>query len=85
METSNFYTTENVQDYVNFINEHDLGDSLKNYETGFMNGNFFIDITGSENLIESIKNRSIKKPRGKYIRTSNHKKLQSKIQLEKRK
>lgn len=85
MKTSNFYTTKNAQDYVNFINDHDLGDSLKNYETGFMNGSFFIDITGSESLIESIKNRSIKKPRGKYIRSSEHKKLQSKIQLEKSK
>lgn len=84
MKKTKFHATENVQDYVNFINDHDLGLLLSNYETGYADGNFFIDIEGEEDLIEHIKRLSMKDMRGKYVRTQDHKLKQSKIKLNKK-
>ena len=78
-----FYTTEDVQNYVNFINDNDLCDKLESFETGFSDGNFFIDIEGDEEIIESVKNLKIKKGRGKYIRTNEIKLKQSKKMTKK--
>ena len=64
MKKTKFNTTENVQEYVNFINDNDLGDKLDNFETGYQNGSFFIDIEGKEELISCIK-----KLDKKYIKT----------------
>lgn len=64
MKNIKFSTTENVQEYVNFINDLDLGDKLDNFETGYQNGSFFIDIEGKEELITCIK-----KLDKKYIKT----------------
>lgn len=78
-----FYTTEDVQNYVNFINDHDLCDELESFETGFSDGNFFIDIEGDEEIINHIKRLSIKKERGKYKRTNEIKLKQSKKMTKK--
>lgn len=83
MKKENFSTTENVQEYVNFINDNDLCDQLDNFETGYQNGSFFIDIEGKEDVVEQIKKLSIKKGRGKYERTAEHKLKQSKIHMKK--
>lgn len=79
-----FKTSENVQEYVNFINDNDLYDQLDIFETGYKDGNLFIDIEGKEEIIEQIKKLSIKKGRGKYERTPEHKLKQSKIQMKRK-
>ena len=79
-----FYTNEDVQKYVNFINDNDLCDKLELFETGFSDGNFYIDIVGYEDIIESIKNLKIKKERGKYTRTNKTKLKQSKTMSNKK-
>jgi hypothetical protein len=74
-----FYTTEDVQNYVNFINDNDLGDKLELFETGFSTGKFFIDIEGDEETVNIIMTLTpIKKGRGKYKRTNEIKVKQSK-------
>lgn len=73
-----FYTTEDVQNYVNFINDNDLCDELESFETGFSDGNFFIDIEGDEDIINHIKRLSMRQERGKYTRTNEVKLKQSK-------
>ena len=83
MKRIKFNTTENVQKYVNFINDNDLCYQLDNFETGYQNGSFFIDIEGEEDIINCIKRLSMKRERGKYERTSEHKVKQSKIQTKK--
>lgn len=55
-KTIKFYTTENAWDYVNFIDDYDLGSELDNFECGYKDGSFFIDIEGKESLIGCIKN-----------------------------
>ena len=80
MKKVKFSTTENVQEYVNFINDNDLCEQLDNFETGYQNGSFFIDIEGKEDIVSHIKRLSMKNERGKYERTSDHKLKQSKIQ-----
>lgn len=85
MKKIKFSTTENVQDYVNFINDNDLCYELDNFETGYQNGSFFIDIEGNEDVVEQIKKlQKNKKGRGKYERTSEHKLKQSKISSKKK-
>lgn len=63
-----FYTTEDVQSYVNFINDNGLQNKLNLFETGYKDGNFFIDIEGDEEIVSKIKRKSMKTERGKYIR-----------------
>ena len=74
-----FYTTEDVQKYVNFISDNNLGDKLELFETGFNTGKFFIDIEGDEETVEHIKRLSMKSKRGIYTRTNETKVKQSKI------
>lgn len=86
MNKIKFSTTENVQEYVNFINDNDLCERLDNFETGYQNGSFFIEIEGKEEVVEQIKKlKQIKKGRGKYERTQEHKLKQSKIQIKRNK
>ncbi len=55
-EISKFNITGDiVHKYVNFINDHDLGDKLELYETGFINGDFYLEVEGKTDLINSIK------------------------------
>jgi hypothetical protein len=78
-----FYTTEDVQKYVNFINDNNLGDTLKLFETGFSTGKFFIDIEGDKETVNSIMTLTpIKIGRGKYKRTNETKLKQSKKMSE---
>lgn len=78
-----FYTTEDVQNYVNFINDNDLCDELELFDTGFSNGNFFIDVEGDEDIVNRIKRLSMKQERGKYKRTNEIKLKQSKKMTKK--
>ena len=78
MKTTKFYTTENVSENNNFINDNDLGKQLSNYETGYANGKFFIDISGDKETIDHITRLSMKPRRGTYERTDTIKIKQSK-------
>lgn len=80
----NFSKKGDVQKYVNFINDNDLCNKLDNFETGFINGDFFIELQGDEDIIDHISRLSMKSVRGKYERTSEHKVKQSKIQMKKK-
>ena len=84
MKKTKFHTTENPNKYVNFIFDNCLEDDLTLFETGYTDGNFFIDIEGEEDLIEHIKRLSMKGMRGKYVRSQDHKLKQSKIKLNKK-
>lgn len=81
MKQTKFYTTENVQDYNNFINDHDLSKQLSNYETGYANGKFFIEISGNKDIIDQIERMSLKERRGTYKRTDTIKIKQSKYHV----
>ena len=61
-EISKFSITGDiVHKYVNFINDHDLGEHLECYETGFINGDFYLEVEGKTDLINSIKRTKILK------------------------
>ena len=75
--------SDSIQKYVNFINDHNLSDELDNFETGYKAGMFFIIAEGKEDIISCIKRLSMKTERGKYKRTSVHRKLQSDIKHKK--
>ena len=54
---------ENIQKYVNFINDNELCNKLDSFETGYQNGNFYIDIEGPKDVVEQIVNLNILKPK----------------------
>ena len=83
MKTDNFSKTGDVQKYVNFINDNDLVYKLSNFETGYQSGSFFIDVEGPEDVIDNIKRLSMKTEKGKYKRTAETRKKQSKTMIQK--
>lgn len=69
MKKSNFITTKNTEKYLDFIYSNDLDYLLTKFETGYRDGESFLDIEGDSEIIEHITRLSMKPKRGKYVRT----------------